>query len=72
MPLPDFGVDAQKKLKDAKVLIVGAGGLGCPNLLYLAAAGIGHIGLIDDDTVDLSNLHYLSSSTYREQCARNN
>lgn len=51
------GPESQKKLKDAKVLVVGAGGLGCPALLYLAAAGIGTIGIIDPDTVDVSNLH---------------
>ncbi|MFT4566285.1 MAG: molybdopterin/thiamine biosynthesis adenylyltransferase/rhodanese-related sulfurtransferase [Saprospiraceae bacterium] len=54
--LPNFGVKAQEKLKNAKVLVVGAGGLGSPLLLYLAAAGIGHIGIIDDDIIDLSNL----------------
>ena len=46
----------QKKLKDAKVLVVGAGGLGSPVLLYLAAAGVGTIGVVDDDEVDNSNL----------------
>jgi sulfur-carrier protein adenylyltransferase/sulfurtransferase len=54
--LPDFGVDGQKKLKNSRVLVVGAGGLGCPVLLYLAAAGVGHIGIIDGDVVDDSNL----------------
>lgn len=51
------GVDGQLKLRNSKVLVVGAGGLGCPALLYLAGAGIGHIGIVDDDTVDISNLH---------------
>ena len=46
----------QKRLKDAKVLIVGAGGLGSPAALYLAAAGVGTIGIVDFDVVDLSNL----------------
>src|SRR5690606_38603264 len=55
--IPGFGLEAQKKLKAARVLIVGAGGLGSPALLYLAAAGVGTIGLIDFDTVDDSNLH---------------
>jgi sulfur-carrier protein adenylyltransferase/sulfurtransferase len=55
--LPGFGVDAQEKLKQAKILVVGAGGLGCPVMLYLAAAGIGTIGIVDDDVVSLSNLH---------------
>jgi adenylyltransferase/sulfurtransferase len=54
--LPEVGPKGQKKLKDAKVLIVGAGGLGSPVSLYLAAAGVGTIGLIDFDRVDLSNL----------------
>lgn len=54
--LPEFGLSAQEKLKNARVLVVGAGGLGCPILSYLTAAGIGTIGIIDDDTVDESNL----------------
>src|SRR3954462_12955296 len=54
--LPEFGMEAQKKLKGAKVLVAGAGGLGSPVLLYLAAAGIGTIGIVDNDTVSLSNL----------------
>ena len=54
--LPEVGGEGQTKLLNAKVLVVGAGGLGAPVLLYLAAAGIGTIGLIDDDVVDLSNL----------------
>jgi adenylyltransferase/sulfurtransferase len=54
--LPGFGKEAQQKLKIARVLIVGAGGLGCPVLQYLAAAGVGTIGIIDNDTVSLSNL----------------
>jgi sulfur-carrier protein adenylyltransferase/sulfurtransferase len=54
--IPGFGVEAQKKLKAAKVLVVGSGGLGSPVLLYLAAAGIGTIGIVDFDLVDESNL----------------
>ncbi len=55
--LPEVGLDGQKKLKAASVLCVGTGGLGSPLLLYLAAAGIGHIGIVDFDVVDQSNLH---------------
>jgi len=47
----------QKKIKDSSVLIVGAGGLGCPAALYLACAGIGHIGIVDYDDVEINNLH---------------
>ncbi|WP_367132128.1 adenylyltransferase/sulfurtransferase MoeZ [Saccharothrix sp. HUAS TT1] len=54
--IPDVGVDGQKRLKNAKVLVVGAGGLGSPALLYLAAAGVGTLGVIDFDIVDESNL----------------
>ncbi len=55
--LNDFGETQQLKLKQAKVLVVGAGGLGCPVLQYLSAAGIGNIGIIDQDVVSVSNLH---------------
>src|SRR4051794_26782061 len=54
--LPEVGVDGQVKLLNAKVLLLGAGGLGAPTALYLAAAGIGRLGLVDDDVVDASNL----------------
>ena len=56
MILKEIGVKGQRKLMDAKVLIIGAGGLGSPAALYLAAAGIGTIGIVDADVVDLSNL----------------
>jgi molybdopterin/thiamine biosynthesis adenylyltransferase/rhodanese-related sulfurtransferase len=54
--LPEVGVEGQQKLLDAKVLLLGAGGLGSPTALYLAAAGVGTLGIVDDDTVDVSNL----------------
>ncbi|HEY6499294.1 MAG TPA: adenylyltransferase/sulfurtransferase MoeZ [Streptosporangiaceae bacterium] len=54
--IPDVGMSGQKRLKNAKVLVVGAGGLGSPALLYLAAAGVGTLGIVDFDVVDESNL----------------
>ena len=57
MVLKKIGPIGQKKLLNSKVLVVGAGGLGSPILIYLAALGIGNIGIIDHDKVDLSNLH---------------
>lgn len=57
MALPGFGKETQQLLQNARVLIVGAGGLGCPAAQYLAAAGIGTIGIADDDVVSFSNLH---------------
>src|SRR5277367_4638740 len=56
LSLPGFGPAAQERLKAGSVLVVGAGGLGCPALLYLAAAGVGRIVIVDSDTVDTSNL----------------
>lgn len=57
LSLPEFGLAGQKKIRRASVLCVGAGGLGSPIALYLAAAGIGKLGIVDFDTVDFSNLH---------------
>jgi molybdopterin/thiamine biosynthesis adenylyltransferase/rhodanese-related sulfurtransferase len=54
--LPEVGVEGQQKLLDAKVLLLGAGGLGSPTALYLAAAGVGTLGIVDNDVVDVSNL----------------
>jgi adenylyltransferase/sulfurtransferase len=55
--MKDIGIDGQRKLKAAKVLIIGAGGLGSPAGLYLAGAGIGTLGFVDNDLVEESNLH---------------
>ena len=54
--IPEFNIEGQKKLKNARVLVVGTGGLGAPVLLYLTAAGVGTIGIVDFDIVDTSNL----------------
>ena len=54
--LPDVGIEGQRLINKSRILVIGAGGLGSPVLLYLAAAGVGEIGIIDDDLVDLSNL----------------
>jgi sulfur-carrier protein adenylyltransferase/sulfurtransferase len=55
--MPNVGIEGQGRLKNAKVLLVGTGGLGSPLAMYLAAAGVGTIGLVDFDVVDESNLH---------------
>jgi sulfur-carrier protein adenylyltransferase/sulfurtransferase len=66
LDLPDVGIEGQRKLKAAKVAVVGAGGLGCPALTYLATAGVGHIKIIDSDTVTISNLHRQSLFTSKD------
>ncbi|CAM3902941.1 HesA/MoeB/ThiF family protein [Flavobacterium sinopsychrotolerans] len=57
MMLPEIGDSGQEKLKKAKILVIGAGGLGCPILQYIATAGIGTIGIVDFDKIELHNLH---------------
>ena len=54
--IPDVGLEGQRKLKAASILVIGTGGLGSPVALYLAAAGIGHLGIVDYDEVEVSNL----------------
>lgn len=56
LALPGFDRAAQERLRDGRVLVIGAGGLGCPALLYLVAAGVGRITIVDPDRIDVSNL----------------
>lgn len=65
MLMPEFGIEGQEKLKKSKILVIGCGGLGSPILLYLAAAGVGTIGIVENDKIDISNLQrqILYSST---------
>ena len=56
LAIPEFGIEGQRKLKAARVLCIGAGGLGSPITMYLAAAGIGGLGLVDPDVVEITNL----------------
>ena len=64
--IKDIGISGQKKIKKSKVLIVGLGGLGCPVAEYLCRAGVGTIGLIDHDKIDLSNIHRQSMFTTKD------
>lgn len=57
LALPEIGFEGMKKIRNARVLVIGAGGLGCPVLQYLTGMGVGHLGIVDHDTVSISNLH---------------
>lgn len=55
--IPDYGINSQIKLKNKSALIIGCGGLGCPAALYLSTSGVGTLGLVDNDTIEISNIH---------------
>jgi adenylyltransferase/sulfurtransferase len=65
--MPEVGMGGQEKLKQASILLIGAGGLGSPLAMYLAAAGVGRLGIVDFDVVDHSNLHRRSTPTSKSR-----
>ena len=68
--LPQIGAEGQKKLSEARIICVGAGGLGSPVIQYLAAAGVGHLTIIDDDDVEISNLQRQTCLLYTSPSPR--
>ena len=65
--LKNIGVSGQKKIFNSKILVIGAGGLGCPLILYLAYSGVGNLGIVDNDKVEISNLSKIGRASCRER-----